>query len=215
MKNGWILALGAFLFVSSIGCSSIRSTMLTRNETNTGWCRVTHLKGAPITLKVPTHLRVYVYQKHFMEQVNVAGVSKWQRVDMPALFDFGSETLYTEEIFTTDFKRPAAGAFNLDVDFTEDQYLEKVQQDITDETLGQISDLLTALPGLFTPVPGATAGQVSGDAGSNDLREVKSVVAAGLFEVNAQDFELQVQEFITTHLNNPKPAMPLYETVVQ
>ena len=216
MRNGWIMALAAIMFVSSIGCSSIRSTMLTRNETNTGWCRVTHLKGAPITLKVPTHLRVYVYQKHFMEQVNVAGVSKWQRVEMPTLYDFGSETLYTEQIFTTDFKRPAAGAFNLDVDFTSDQYLQKVQQDITDETLSEIGNLLGQLPGLFSPVPGPTAGQASGaDGAGNDLREIKSVAAAGVFEVNAQDFEIQVQNFIATHLNGTQSATHVYHSVAE
>jgi hypothetical protein len=148
-----------------------------------------------------------------MEQVNVAGVSKWQRVDMPTLYDFGSETLYTEQIFTTDFKRPAAGAFNLDVDFTEDQYLQKVQQDVTDETLSQISSLLGQLPGLFSPVPGPTAGQASGGGAGNDLKEIKSVVAAGVFEVNAHDFEIQVQQFIATHLNGAQGSTHVYHSV--
>ncbi len=199
--------LGLFV-MGAVGCSSIKSTMLTRSEDNTGWCKVRHLQGVPITLKVPTHLRVYVYQQHFLEQANVGGVSKWQmmKTENP-LFDFGTETLYTEKIFTTDFKRPGAGAFNLDVNMSDDQYIQKIQQDITDETLEQVAAIVEKLPGLFSPAPGLPgAKEVAGNEVTSTegvtLKRIKSVVAAGLFEVNDPNFELNVQEFICNHLNN-------------
>jgi len=185
------------------GCSSSRSTMLTRNECNTGWNKISHLHGTPITLKVPTHLRVYVYEKHFMEKVDIAGVIRWQKVEMPAVYDFGSETLYTDKIFTTDFIRPAAGAFNLKVDYTQDQYIQKVQQDITDETLKEVGNLIEKLPGLFVPKP-AGAKLAAGEIGDS-LREVKSVIAANVFEIEDPNFETNVSEFVQTFLNCRTP----------
>lgn len=203
MNSRIILALVVLVTIS--GCSSIRSTLLDRNESNTGWCRVKHLKGVPITLKVPTHLRVYVYKKQFLEQVKVAGVSKWQPVTgMGEMYDFGSEVLYTEEIFTTDFARPAAGMSNLKVDLASDQYIQNFKQDITDNTLQQIGNLVDKIPTLFTPLGGGAVNATDVDKTGDDvsLKEIKSVVAAGVFEVNDPNFELQVQEFISRHLNN-------------
>ncbi len=109
MNRLFVIGIVAVVPTFMNGCSSSRSTLLTRNECNTGWSKVAHLHGTPITLKVPTHLRVYIYQKHYIEQVNIAGVTRWQPVEMPCVYDFGSEVLYTEKIFTTDFIRPAAG----------------------------------------------------------------------------------------------------------
>jgi hypothetical protein len=174
--------------------------MLTRNECNTGWNKIAHLHGTPITLRVPTHLRVYVYEKYYVENVNVAGVSRWQRVELPCICDFGSETLYTDKIFTTDFIRPAAGAFNLKVDYTDDQYISRVQQDITDDTLKEIGNLVSKIPSLFVPqVPGANASDAA--QGGTELREIKSVVAANVFEIDDPNFETNVMDFVQTHLN--------------
>ncbi len=147
MRRPLIIATSVLTATLSIGCSSSRSTMLTRNECNTGWNKIGHLHGTPITLKVPTHLRIYVYEKYYMEKVTVAGVSRWQRAEIPMIYDFGSEILYTDKIFTTDFVRPAAGTFNLDAEYTSDQYLKRVQQDVTDETLKDVTNLLNSLPG--------------------------------------------------------------------
>lgn len=199
MRRLTILGIPLLISTLALGCSSSRSTMLTRNECNTGWNKIAHLHGTPITLKVPTHLRVYVYQKHFLEQVEVAGVTRWQKVDMPAIYDFGSETLYTDKIFTTDFIRPAAGAFNLDVNYTKDQYVERVQQDITDETLKDITSLLETLPGKFFPLPNLASG--SDGTATTTLKEVKSVLAASVFEIEDPNFESNVADFVQSYLN--------------
>lgn len=173
--------------------------MLTRNECNTGWNKIAHLHGTPITLKVPTHLRIYVYEKYYMEKVSVAGVSRWQRADVPTLHDFGSEILYTDKIFTTDFIRPAAGTLNLDVNYTPDQYVQRVQQDITDETLKDVTKLLETLPGKFFPLPGA---KLASGQDTADWKEIKSVVAANVFEIDDPHFEMNISEFVQTHLNS-------------
>jgi hypothetical protein len=134
-----------------------------------------------------------------MERVTVASVTRWQEVEMPAIYDFGSETLYTDKIFTTDFIRPAAGAFNLKVDYTQDQYIQKVQQDITDETLKEVGNLIDKLPGLFVPKPAAA--KLAGGEIGDSLREVKSVIAANVFEIEDPNFETNVSEFVQTFLN--------------
>ncbi|MDM4016119.1 hypothetical protein [Roseiconus lacunae] len=194
------LCTGALALATMVagGCSSSRSTMLARNECNTGWNKIGHLHGTPITLRVPTHLRVYVYQTHYLEQVSVGTIKRWQKVELPPVYDFGSETLYTDKIFTTDFIRPAAGAFNLDVDYTDDQYIQKVQQDITDETLEEIANLVAQIPALFTPT---TAVQVEGEDAESGLKEVKSVLAAGVFEIDDPNFETNVAGFVDRYLN--------------
>jgi hypothetical protein len=199
MKRRIRFGVAVLVSVLGIGCSSSRSTMLTRNECNTGWNKINHLHGTPITLKVPTHLRMYVYDKYYMEKVSVAGVSRWQRADIPTLHDFGSEILYTDKIFTTDFIRPAAGTFNLDVDYTQDQYVKRVQQDITDETLKDITNLLSTLPGKFFPLPSAV--KASGQD-ATDWKEIKSVVAANVFEIDDPNFESNISDFVQTHLNS-------------
>ncbi|TWU02436.1 hypothetical protein [Stieleria varia] len=199
MRTSIKVGIVAFSVVMHAGCSSSRSTMLARNECNTGWNKIGHLHGTPITLRVPTHLRVYVYQTHYMEQIDVAGIKRWQKVDMPPIYDFGSETLYNDKIFTTDFIRPAAGAFNLDVNYTEDQYIERVQQDITDETLKEIGNLVSKIPALFAAPGGAAL--AGGDNGAETLKEVKSVLAANVFEIDDPNFEVNVSEFVERHLN--------------
>lgn len=202
MRRFAIYCIPVLATTIAVGCSSSRSTMLTRNECNTGWNKIAHLHGTPITLRVPTHLRVYVYEKHYLENVNIAGVSRWQRVELPCVRDFGSETLYTDKIFTTDFIRPAAGAFNLKVNYTPDQYIGNVQQDITDETLKQIGDLVSKIPALFVPqVPGMNASDAPNQGGT-ELREIKSVVAANIFEIDDPNFESSVMEFVQTYLNH-------------
>jgi hypothetical protein len=47
------------------GCASAKSTMLARDEGNSSW---THSKvnGYPITVKVPTHLRLTIYEKFYV-----------------------------------------------------------------------------------------------------------------------------------------------------
>ncbi len=215
MKKQVAIGIAAVVFSFDAGCSSSRSTMLSRNECNTGWNKIGHLHGTPITLKVPTHLRIYIYEKYYMEKVNVAGVSRWQRADIPTLSDFGSEVLYTDKIFTTDFIRPAAGAFNLDVNYTPDQYVQRVQQDITDETLKDVTALLATLPGKFFALPSAV--KVSGQD-APDWKEIKSVVAANVFEIDDPNFEANISEFVHTHLNcratTNNSAMPQHQEFV-
>jgi hypothetical protein len=189
------------------GCNSIQSTMIERDETNQQWDRKGPLQGIPITLKVPTHLKLYVFDKHYLEVVDIDTAAKIKKVEPVALDiplrDFAHEFMYTEKIFTVDFKRPAAGTSNLRLDMTEEQYFAKIQHDITEQTIAAVTGLLGSLSSTgILPSPrntGATPRKPK-------LKELKALVAVGVFEIDAPDFELQVGQFLTCHVNKAHDA---------
>jgi hypothetical protein len=171
-----------------------------RDDFNSVWTK-TRSRGTPITLKVPTHVKLYVYEKHFLEKIHVGDVVKMQYMKMPVVIrDFAQDFIYTEKIIMVDFKRPAAGSFNLDVELTDDQYIKRIQHNVTDETIARVSELVGKLApqGLFK--------QTAGGAFENLVMEVKSVVAVGVFEVDSPDFEHMVAAFVDCHLNRAHDA---------
>lgn len=197
----------ASLMIGVIGCSSSASTVFTRNESNSGWSLVKRVKGIPITVKIPTHVKLYVYEKIFLQEVKAIGdVTEIREIELRVpVRDFAQDFIYSEKIMMVDFKRPAAGAFNLEVDLTEDQYIEKIQHDVTDETIQRVTELVGTL------APDGLLGRLASkdDPGGMidpKIKEVKSVVAVGVFEIDAPDFELQIAEFLECHLNKSHDA---------
>jgi hypothetical protein len=180
------------------------STMVTRDESNQTWTRHQCLQGVPITLKVPTHVKVYVIEHHYLQRVkDEKDVVRTQRLTLPYVVrDFAQEFIYTEKIFTVDFRRPAAGTYNLRLDMTDDQYIEKVQHDVTDRTITDVGKLIKEVaPGGLFP----TLRSEPGDP-EDYLHEVTSVVAVGIFEIDAPDFEQQLTAFLNCHLNQAHDA---------
>ena len=190
-----IRLVGLLTLMAVTGCTSISSTMLTRNECNTGWNKIKHLKGVPITLKVPTHLKVYVYDRHFIKPDGSFVESRFP------IRDFATEFIMAEKIFTVDFKRPAAGAYNLDLDMTEDQYIQKISHDVTDQTIKDVSSLIQGLGQM-----GLSLAHDTGTEGAPQIEEIKSVAAVGVFEVDDPLFEDKVTTFINCHLNQAHDA---------
>lgn len=191
------LLIGACVITASLGCTSIQSTMVTRDESNQIWERHNCLNGIPITLKVPTHLKVYVFHIHYLDRIG----DKVVPVELDVVVkDFAHELMYTEKIFFVDFKRPPAGSSNLRVDMTEEQYIDELQHDITDRTLSDTSKLLAA----FTGANGLNAETASTIALTR--KEIRSLVAVGFFEIEAPDFELKLQHFIDCHVNKSHDA---------
>ncbi len=189
--------LAAFTLVVLIGCSSMSSTMLTRDEGNNFWTRKGGLKGVPITLKVPTHVQLTVFERYFMVD---DGKGCTYRLKLPyAVRDFSQEFLYSEKIFTVDFKRPAAGSYDLNLDLTDDQYIQKLQHDVTDNTIDQVSALVKSL------MPNGLRAQTASGL-EKHYYEIQSVVAVGMFEIDAPDFEEQMTAFVNCHLNQAHDA---------
>ncbi len=202
MSRGALLLSVSLCFAP--GCMSIESTLVTRDETNQTWEQHQCLNGIPITLKVPTHLKLYVFHKHYLEHVG----NEIKPVNLGVVVrDFAHELMYTEKVFVVDFKRPAAGSANLRVDMTNDQYFDQIQHDITEETISQIAGLLGKIgPQGFAPQL-AAIGEVESESGASTGRlELKSLVAVGIFEVDAPDFEQQVMTFINCHVNKAHDA---------
>ena len=198
------LLLAAIVAIE-LGCSSSRSTVFLRDENNLCWTKKC-AKGVPITLKVPTHVKLFVYETHFLERVKVGEVERLQFMQTPVVVrDFAQDYIYTEKMIMVDFKRPAAGAFNLDVEMTEDQYISRIQHDVTDETISEVGSLLTDLieADFFAPPTDlSSAGGLSLDNNAN-VAKVKSVVAAGVFEIDDPNFEKDIMEFVNCHINKP------------
>ena len=120
---------------------------------------------------------------------------------MLAVVCFSQEFIYTEKVFTVDFKRPASGTYNLNLDLTDDQYIQKFQHDVTDTTIADV----TALVGKLVPASGLR-GLTSASRAEDYYTEIQSVVAVGMFEVDAPDFEEQMTAFINCHLNQAHDA---------
>jgi hypothetical protein len=203
MKNVWITICVAAIFVSSIGCSSIRSTLLTRNEHNTGWCRVPHLKGVPVTVKVPTHLKVTIKEMHFIAGSTIDKVNNYEYVKLPTpIRDVSTDIIKTDKVFTVDFKRPAAGTMKLNLDLdAKEQYFTKIAHEVEDKTLDAVGDLIGDLGG----VGFGLASEGSADP-NKDLRQVTSVVAVQIFEIDDPNLELNVVDFLNCHLNKSHDA---------
>jgi len=190
----------ACMLLVHTGCTSMTSTMLTRDESNQFWTRKGKLKGVPITLKVPTHVQLTVFETHYLIR-DEQGIT--HRLPLPFVVrDFSQEFIYTEKIFTVDFKRPAAGLYNLHLLMTDDQYIAKLQHDVTDNTIQEV----TSLVGRF--FPSGLGPRTAGDEEPPEqiLQDVQSVVAVDIFEIDAPDFEQQMSAFINCHLNQSHDA---------
>lgn len=208
MRSTLLTSSAVLLFVlATAGCRSSTSTMFSRDESNMGWTQFKKVAGIPITLKVPTHIKMYVYETHYLETDDLGNqIKKTRYVELPVTIrDFAHELVYSEKIVMVDFKRPAAGAFNLEVDLTDDQYIKKIQHDVTDETINQVSGLIATLGSAGGTDSLFRKASRQGDNIST-LQEIKSVVAVGMFEVDAPDFEDQVRTFLECHINKAHDA---------
>lgn len=227
-SSNWLragLTLACLLSLSA-GCTSVESTMVTRDETNQIWERHNCLNGIPITLKVPTHLKLYVFHKYYLETVKkkeyqkvpgdednttvtelVTKVVGIRAADVDVVVrDFAHEFMYTEKVFVVDFKRPAAGSSNLRVNMTDEQYIDEIQHDITENTLSSVAGLLGAFTGTqFETV--ADPVEPSGEATLKpDVTELRSLVAVGIFEIEDPEFEWKVRQFMDCHVNKSHDA---------
>jgi hypothetical protein len=182
------LVVGALLLP---GCSSVKSQFLSRDPSNTCW-EVRKLKGIPITLRVPTHLRVSVIETAFLKaDGTVVHTSR----------DVKHDVVETAKIFTVDPKRPAAGTEKYTADLTDQQYFDSLSSDIQDTTISEVSlALQNVIPLLRRPAPAAGSTKDDTTRAPETLKEIKSVVAVGLFDIESPGFESEVQCFLDAHL---------------
>lgn len=201
--------LAALVLLLQVGCSSFSSTLLHRSEGNCSWERQKPLHGVPITLKVPTHVRVDVAEKHFLVLNHIQKTTNGEMKTVQAvqrrpaklpLREISYHMIETEKLFVVDLKRPGAGTMGATVDFnSEQQYFDEIKTRVVDETIAEVGNLLaTVAPsGLFgVPTTESTGAKVRGR-----VKQVSTVVASKIFEIDAPDFEFQVRVFLDQHLN--------------
>jgi hypothetical protein len=193
------VALG--ITVIQTGCSSIKSTLLERDATNTGW---TSLKtcGVPVTLKVTTHLRVTVTENRLFT-MNVEG-KKWVPLEdtqgcAVTERSWALEEIKTDKVFTVDFKRPAAGTIKYDAKFSN-QYFTEFSNEVEDRTIAEIS---SAIQGIISVLPKSSGASGEDRGFTNGLPEIKrfpTVVAVAVFAVDEPNWELQMTDFLAQQL---------------
>lgn len=203
----FILVIGAGI----LGCNTISSTLLQRSEDNCNWQRGPYSQGIPITLKVPTHIRVEVYEKQFIHKNG----DEYKPVDMDVkIRRVDSEIIKTDQIFTVDPKRPAAGSLTTNVTL-QDQYLKTIAYNAEDRTINDINEVLNDLTDggiLAPPEPGKTnekeKAKAKQDADAErskpfpDLIEIDSLVAAKVFDLADPNLEPSIKAFLDCHMNN-------------
>lgn len=138
MNRRHFIQSSLLLSIGMAGCRSIESTFIQRNPF-TNEIAGTSLDGYPITLKVPTHVRVTLYQNHFL----TGTADSWQLIQVEgasgplSAVSFSTQLVETEKIFTIDHKRPLAGQIQYGVNFTEDQYIDEFSEAATEDALRQ------------------------------------------------------------------------------
>ncbi|MCG8650021.1 MAG: hypothetical protein MI861_09315 [Pirellulales bacterium] len=194
----WIL-IASVLLMPAGGCTSFSAVHLHRSESNTSWQKKRALHGIPVTLKVPTHLKLDVVENHVLLLDDSQKLV--QRTQAPvALRRVDTSFIETEKIFLVDIKRPGAGELDTTIDLDpESQYFKQIKETLTDETITQVGNLVQAIApsGLFG-VP------TTEDETPSELAKVKlvsNVVASQIFEVDAPDFEIQLMAFLNRHVN--------------
>ena len=186
------------LVICMTGCASFGTNFLHRTEDNSAWQNEKHLRGVPVTLKVPTHVRIDVIEKSYLLR-NAKSVQR-KNPAFP-LRTVQYTPIETEKIFLVDLKRPGAGTIGATLKFdAQEQYFNSIKTDVTDETLSAISALVAQV------APGGLIGSPTNETGTptafqQRIKELNSVVASNVFEFDAPDFEQQVTAFLSEHLN--------------
>lgn len=214
MKIKRLIQSAILIAVSTIvlGCNTISSTLLQRSEDNCSWQRGPYSQGVPITLKVPTHIRVEVYEKQFIHNDG----KEYKPVDLDIkIRRVDSEIIKTEQIFTVDPKRPAAGSLTADVTL-QDQYLKTIAYNSNDRTIKDINEVLDTLTDaggiLAPPNPAKTnenkkkenqkEAEEKREEEFRDVIEIDSLVAAKVFDLSDPNLEPSIKSFLDCHLNN-------------
>jgi hypothetical protein len=210
-RLAWLIAL-----MSITGCQSISSTLLNRtdddffhgNSNGEPTCgdQARPYKGVPITVRVPTHLDVVVKQTVWI------GRDENKRLyqipsEHPHVF-LETKLIETDKVFTVDPKRPAAGTMKYTLDFGDrtsvadnSQYFKTIAYKITDQTINEVNaSLQTLLPLLQRS---STTAKKTGAGDTIDdliVAEEHTVIAWRRFDLDAFDFEAQVQCFVESVL---------------
>lgn len=188
--------------MTSVGCSSIRSTLFAYDGCQDCTRVKKHLHGVPTTLEVPTHLRVTVTR------------IRWGKVDPTGAVVFAKDletqnvdiqTITQKEIFTVDFKRPASGSLAYKLTFDpERQYIKGVENEVIDTTIKDVAGLVAAV---LKAVPArAQVREVTAQA--DNFTYFQDVIASEVFALSEPDLQERMEAFLAKYVNDCAPKCP-------
>lgn len=104
-----------------------------------------------------------------------------------------TEAIYTDKVFTVDFKRPAGGTLGIsDTTFDAEQYFSKIKATYTENTLKDINTAFQTLTGQATSVK----------IGDNEQQLVvdEREVARARFDISEPRWEERMHAFVDQHV---------------
>lgn len=142
----------------------------------------------------------------------------------PAQYVVRTELQYTDKVFLVDFKRPAGGILDLkEASMDDEQYFSKVQAEVTEQTLADISTALNTLSGPLGKLKSdtsknkaiATSSSTPDEAANKNVDFQESLVAMQRIDISEPNWEVRVSEFVNAKLSqlNPQNAMAPGEMV--
>ena len=217
------------LFTLDTGCSSIKTTAFDRLEDDTIIASPDkHLKGVPVSLKIPTHLELTVEEKTFW---HVEGTELVPVESCRATRTVDHDVKYIEKVFMVDPVRPGAaadtGSSYYGFSFKNDDLTEKEIQDgktkdyefsgkgqltglnykIQDESIKKSALLLASSLNFIKSITPAATPTSAAIGGMNtdiklNLLQTTRVVAWSRFDLNSEHFEEDVMEFLDRNINH-------------
>ena len=164
-------------------------------------------------VKVQTHVDIYIEEQYVLWKGEK--FETWREKTLPNKFySVRAQPILTDQIVITDFKRPASGTLDLKMSFTDDQYIDKITSSIQDTTITDSAALLTTI--ITKTGSGASVYNPNRTNTPSARYQWKTrTVAYQRFDINAPDYESQVEEFVSEHLNscNRCGISPSYDQV--
>lgn len=194
------------LICSAPGCATMRSTLYSHDGCQTCEKTKKHLKGVPTTLEIPTDIRISVFKTTY-------GTANAETGAVTMIPNFSTteidyDIVKQKEIYAVDFKRPGAGKLDYQLTFDKDkQYITKIVNTSTDETIAKVSDLLaTVITTLPKVAGGPSTGFLPGGAAPKNLIPFQKVVAVEVFSLNEPNLEARIQAFLDQYVNSCAPC---------
>jgi hypothetical protein len=165
-------------------------------------------RGVPVKLRVRTHVDVYVKERYVLTRVGGDKSNQWMEKSLgdckapTRLLFVDTEEIYGDQVVITDFKRPASGSIDMDVEFNEQSYFKNVHSKVVDTTITDSTALLTTVLTGTGILKASLDGNTLESYNTESLQWQERVVAYQRFDINAADFEQQLEKFIIDHLNS-------------
>jgi hypothetical protein len=223
--HSWI-AFSVFVGLAATGCSTIKSELYSTNGCSED--RTTkHLHGAPITVDVPSHVRIEIVEKKYFEIQQVPDpatpvppglppATKSMmifRPDLRCTRAVNYDLITMKELFTVDLKRPLSGTIDYTLGFdAKTQYFNALKTKTVDTTITDVAALIQTViattPTLASLGKIKLTGTTVPPPGTTDIIEIPGVIAVELFSINDPQLNEKVQAFLETYLNQCTPPCP-------